>query len=433
MRIVFFVNREIFFAKEYARFFQSAKERHEVYFVSNEPLLGVDEGALVMFSKPFEAKCLLKKESIYPYYQAIKRLHPDLLHTFLKQDVGLLAYYASEHLSVPLLFSAPKEKSSAINVTKHLKPEYARRLNYHIDKLYSHVRITEADPKEDSVWEVMETVWKKSREDYLVKDVNFRDDSVLVTLENPTGEIDLLLPLDAYADYHLRIGNPVERLVISDLLKEERLFEAYRKALEKLKYQDRSEKELHDYLRRYCHLEEEETQELLSRLKRKGYVNDERYALEATESLKAQQIGPSAVKARLQKKGIRQEILNDVLQQFDNEETLEMAKEYASKAEKQIRNKSLKQKKSILKTKLLQRGYNSEVSEQVLSELDLSQDATEEDEILKKAFEKAYRRYERKYSGNKLRDNLFRYLLTQGFSYESISLLWNKYEELDYD
>lgn len=69
-----------------------------------------------------------------------------------------------------------------------------------------------------------------------------------------------------------------------------------------------------------------------------------------------------------------------------------------------------------------------EDSDTVLSNLSFEEDASLEDEVLAKAYAKVLRRYEKKYEGRTLRENILRSLLTQGFSYDKISELLERSE-----
>ena len=409
---------------------------------TEETVLIMDEGAEVTgmetcrFSRRFSPDKIIKKESVYPYYVKIKDLHLDLLHSFAHYDLGLLAYYSANKLNLPLVVTecTPMETPTSYLTKKEAGMTAAalKRLIFHVEKLTASVKHTAVSLEElndvAEVQKIYADVYEKSCSSYTVKDTNFKNDAVLVTLENPAGSLDILLPIDAYVEYHLSVGSQIEKDVISTLLREENLFQAYQGVLNKLKYRDRTVHEVDDYLKCSWHLTEADRRELLERFKAKGYLDDTQYAYQYSDALKAQKLGPSAIKAKLLKKGIALDTVNEVLREYSAEERLQAAEEYAEKVKKQVKNKSLRQKKSILKTKLLQRGYNMEDSDTVLSNLSFEEDASLEDEVLAKAYAKVLRRYEKKYEGRTLRENILRSLLTQGFSYDKISELLERSE-----
>lgn len=81
--------------------------------------------------------------------------------------------------------------------------------------------------------------------------------------------------------------------------------------------------------------------------------------------------------------------------------------------------------------RLHQRGYTNEVIDGVLNQLDFSKVDAKELEHLRKCANQAKKRYAFKSQGSDLRNRIYRYCLSQGYSHEDIYTVMNDMEDDD--
>ena len=138
-------------------------------------------------------------------------------------------------------------------------------------------------------------------------------------------------------------------------------------------------------------------------------------------------MGKNRIRRELLQKGISPQII-DELNVLSEDDQYQSALSYAKKWQQKIRDRSNNYKKEQIKSKLIQYGYDVSMAIAVVDSLDTMDNAESEKVILRKLANKAKTRYNRKYSGSQLRNNVFRYLSLQGFNYDDIYLVINEME-----
>ncbi|MEG1462761.1 MAG: RecX family transcriptional regulator, partial [Anaerorhabdus sp.] len=122
------------------------------------------------------------------------------------------------------------------------------------------------------------------------------------------------------------------------------------------------------------------------------------------------------------------EMIEEVLQ-FDDTETEEKnALRWAEKIKPTVKEKSVKMKKKILVQKLMGQGFSSDVIDKVMKSLSFVEEERQEIDNLRKVANKAKKRYEKKYSGFKLRNTVYRYCASMGFDVEDIYVILDEME-----
>ena len=242
-------------------------------------------------------------------------------------------------------------------------------------------------------------------------------------------ELRLKVSVDDYYEYGLRAHGFFGRYVYDILKTKEVQTAAYQACLRKLAIKDRSQKEIVDWLTQNTSCSLESVRISIQSLKEKGYLNDERYAREHLHSLFASLLGENEVRRRLAKKGISEYLIQKVLSQKEEQEEI-FALEYAKKVLKSS-SYSVRKTKDSIRMRLHQRGYTNEVIDGVLNQLDFSKVDAKELEHLRKCANQAKKRYAFKSQGSDLRNRIYRYCLSQGYSHEDIYTVMNDMEDDD--
>lgn len=268
---------------------------------------------------------------------------------------------------------------------------------------------------------------KHYNDEYKITDIDYKDDTVKLTLVNAINEMNILITVDSFADYGLRKDKYVNKELISELLSDELMVFAYKGAIKYLTTKDRTSKEMRSWFSDNTNLHDSQINQLMASLIRKKYLDDRRYAQSQINRLLSQLMGKHRIKRELLSKGITIDIINEFIVDTDNQQ-LQMAIAYAKKQQNKIKDRSLAYKQSQIKNKLIQYGYDVSIANEALSYLDVVKDEANEKVILRKMAQKAKTRYNRKYSGSQLRNHIYRYLTSQGFNYDDIYLVINEME-----
>ena len=125
--------------------------------------------------------------------------------------------------------------------------------------------------------------------------------------------------------------------------------------------------------------------------------------------------GPRSISSKLKQKGVANDIIQDSLYEVDDEEWIEAGMRLIHSIGHQVGKMSYKEIKQKALKKLQTHGFNQELGELVVDQLDLESTEDDQLEALKKQGIKAWRRYRRD-DDFKRRQKVKRYLFQHGFS-----------------
>ncbi|MBF8970793.1 recombination regulator RecX [Streptococcus sp. NLN76] len=189
-------------------------------------------------------------------------------------------------------------------------------------------------------------------------------------------------------------------------------------ALYYLSFQNRSKKEVHDYLAKYD-IATAQITIILKDLEADNWINDQRYCQNYLEGkIRTGNKGPYRLQEKLKQKGISPDLISQALQNLDFAPlALKEAEKLQRKYSQRLSHRNLKIK---LQQTLYQKGFDSETIRSVLPQLNWEKDSETEDTLLEKELNKALRRYQKKYDGFQLKQALTHALLRKGFEYNRI-------------
>ena len=265
----------------------------------------------------------------------------------------------------------------------------------------------------------------------VVEDVQVKQDVVQIYLQDMQGnsreDIRILMSLDDYYNEGIRKGSRLSAARLQAIQKKQEGALAWRSILKRIAVKDRTRKEVYDWLTKKTTCDIETINAIVDRLENKGYVDDERYCEENISRMKTALYGEERMIRTLHKKGIPMDMILSKLQQEPSEE-LEKAREYARRAASSISDTSLRMKQRKLKNKLMANGFRSEIADAAVASYEWEHDSAHELESLRKCAGKARKRYEKKYTGTKLRNTVYRYCSAQGYEPEDIYVILDEME-----
>ncbi len=235
---------------------------------------------------------------------------------------------------------------------------------------------------------------------------------------------------DDYFEYKFRAKQSLSEKDLESLKRISNFHNAYLRALNRLKYKDRTEHEIRETMYDEFSLIKPEVDKIINKLKRYDFINDQRYTEEFIERSQSKLQGYNKIKDGLIKVRINSFLIEENLI-YDEEKEFDLALEFASKSINSIRNHNNQQLKNKLRSRLLYRGFKSSLITRVINEIDIPYDEDQEKKLLKKDFNKIYQRYKSRYDEFEVRGRLFNYLARRGYNYEIINELLEEMENYD--
>jgi len=235
---------------------------------------------------------------------------------------------------------------------------------------------------------------------------------------------EIILYEDVIIKNNLLLTKDITLELLEKVMEENKYYEVYDISLSYIEIKMRTTKELKEYLEKKG-FESIYIKEVLERLTNEGYLNEERY-IEAyiNDKLNLTSWGPFKIRRNLLDLELEESKIEEYLSSIPYEEWKEKLEKIIDKRVKTLKNKSLYQIKTKLKLDLFNLGYQTELIEELLNNLEKN-----DDNLLEKEYTKAYNKYSKKYDGSKLKMEIKNYLYRKGFNSEDISEIINKNSE----
>ncbi|MDR1567550.1 MAG: RecX family transcriptional regulator [Streptococcaceae bacterium] len=167
---------------------------------------------------------------------------------------------------------------------------------------------------------------------------------------------------------------------------------------------------------------EEAIPEIITFLKSTALLDDVEYAQNIFESMLAsKKKGREAISYKMWQKGIKQEIIDEILVQLSADDEYDIALSYADKLITKYAHESKRAVEQKITASLMRAGFSFDLANQAVNELEITSDEAEEYEKLVQKALPVYRRISRQYDGWELRQRIFRNLAGKGFDFDLIN------------
>lgn len=226
------------------------------------------------------------------------------------------------------------------------------------------------------------------------------------------------------AEYVLLKGKSLTQEQIEEIRQYDADSKASDLAARYLSYEPRTIFEVMQYLIKR-EVSPESANNAINELSELGYLDDERYCeLFIKNDLAVGNDGPRVLNKKLAGKGVAPEIIDQALAEVDQADWLQVAVRLLKSMRQQLGRYSERELKQKINNKLLSHGFSTNLTEDVIQELDLGMDDEKQLEALKMQGIKAYKRFKR-YTGADRAMRIKRYLFSHGFSSSEIDLFLN--------
>lgn len=281
----------------------------------------------------------------------------------------------------------------------------------------------------------VEAVYQKTieeyRHQYRIDNIRMKDTLVqLYLISNQDEEVRLTVSLDDFYEMGMQRDGYLTSSQIEELRIREEAALAYQKCIRKLALKDRTCKEIYDYLTKETGCDINAINGIVDRLEEQGFLNDARLCEHQIEFMKTAGLGHDKIVRNLKKRGIPYEMIEEHLSSRMDDEK-ENAEKYARKLQLTHRHDSLRKTKEYIRNRMVSQGFSSDLSKEVVDNMDFSDNLLQEDDNLRRYVLKAYRRLEHKYKGAELRNRIFRACVNQGYQYEDITAVLDELEFID--
>ena len=230
------------------------------------------------------------------------------------------------------------------------------------------------------------------------------------------------ITLETYDDVIIK-NNILYKKEIDENLKktieeENNYYDTYNEIVKLINKKLRSEKEIKDYMNKK---QIKEQQKLIQELKKSNLINDTLYTKAFIhDRISFSNDGINKIKTELIKQGIEENIIENEIEKIDKEEQKRKLEKLITKklnSNKKYSGKIIKQK---ITNYFITQGFNKEEINEILEK-----NTTNNNEIIKKEYNKLYNKYKNKYSEEQLKYTLKQKLYQKGFSIEDINELTN--------
>lgn len=298
-----------------------------------------------------------------------------------------------------------------------LQPDDAKRIGRQAEK------DAQKYSSEDFYEQVMEVYMEALDQfaHYQITDLEKKGQLSEVTLTNPKQTFHFKLAKSTIDAYGLTRGKILDQDTFQELANRDGMRRCYNEALKALSYHDYPEAKLKVKLAEKQRYSDEQIRMALTLLSEKHLIDDFDYAHNYISRCLKRGYGFNKAKTELEKQGVKTNIIDEALSEFDDEEAYKQAMALAIKLTNKNTNRSEKALVNNVKEKLFRRGFSQDVIERVMNDAPISVSKEKSMAMLKRQYERFYKRYASKYQGRQLYNKIKSALISKGYDYEDVS------------
>ncbi len=214
---------------------------------------------------------------------------------------------------------------------------------------------------------------------------------------------------ETYTNHYLFVNKEISKKEYELLIKEDKNVKLLKYTLNLFSSKIYTEKEIILKLKQKK-AQKKEIDKIIDYLKSNHLLDDEKYATEYKEYLETKKMGKNAIIYTLKSKGVAQNILDLLV--FNEEDELQKAKCHIDILNKKYKDKSNKSKTQLIYQSLLRLGFDINLINDIIKEVELSLPNDEEKNIKKELLKANYRNLDEQ--------KIIKKLLYKGYNYELI-------------
>lgn len=276
-------------------------------------------------------------------------------------------------------------------------------------------------------------VYQQAMDDYymayqVVKIDFLQSDFVQLSVKRKQDEevIKIKIPDDDFFDLKVSVNTILDAYTVENYIHMQSYYESVIKVQRHLSKADYSSYEILQYCQRRLNLDAQTSRSIVRNFEDARLINDRQYAMEKALVWHSYGQNKLMIRKKLEKAGIRGELLEQALNQLSDTDEEVNATEMAKRLIKGIKAQSERMMRQSLINKLIKKGYSVDIAHRVGESIEID---TDEKEALRQAVAKAKRLY-----GNKALDENEKlqkvrlYCMRRGFTASQIE---NALEEIN--
>lgn len=230
------------------------------------------------------------------------------------------------------------------------------------------------------------------------------------------GDIEITTYDEIIIKNNILYKKDLDEKTIEEIKKQNEYYETYNVVLKYINKKIRSEYEIKEYIRKQ-NIKTEIEHKIIEKLKESKIINDTQYTKAYIhDRIKFSTDGPQKIKKELIKNKIDENIINNELEKIDKEELIKKLEKLINKKIKTNKTYSKKMLEQKLTTYFMNLGYKKE---DIMTIID--NNIVEDNEIIKKEYDKLYNKLKNKYEKEKLIQIIKQKLYQKGFPIEQIN------------
>ncbi|QIK57595.1 glycosyltransferase [Erysipelothrix sp. HDW6A] len=230
----------------------------------------------------------------------------------------------------------------------------------------------------------------------------------------------------------IKVGDEMSRVELSEMEDDQQVYEAYQLALKRIGLRDYTSFEMSDYLRAKFDLSENQINVVIDLLKKRRFINDERYFRDKVDYHREQLRGNQRIIDDLTKRGFDRIEIEEALSKEPYEDYLERGSLRAQNYYNTIRDGSRQQRYDRVSQHLIRQGYEYSIVREILDTIKDDYDLESEKSSLEEVIRKAWMRYSRRSeSKREVKNKVVRYVLGKGYDYDLVKEVIEEYEHED--
>ena len=243
--------------------------------------------------------------------------------------------------------------------------------------------------------------------EYKVSKIRVKNKKYYISFDQYENEI--ILTEDQMVEFRIIVGHTFSSKEFHKIKNSEKMSLYYNKVLHYIDFKPRSKKEVYNYLLN-LDVDEKSINEIIQKLIKIQYLDDERYAQSYILELIRKSKGRLYILQNLLNKGIDQELIQKYLNEYSFDEEKKNALKIVNKFISSIQKNPIKKQKMQITNKLLQEGYSFDIINYVLGEIEWTDNSNA---LLVKEYQKLLNK---EIDQNKI----IMKLLNKGFDYQDI-------------
>lgn len=246
-----------------------------------------------------------------------------------------------------------------------------------------------------------------------IKSLKIYKDKVVIKYK----DTKLDIPKEVFTSFYLYEGKDISNKEINEIKNKIKIYELYKYARRIASTHLYSEYRVREklYLKTTY---KAEVDEVINKLKDIGLINDQVLVEQYVNECKTKLLGKNKINAKLYEIGVFPELINNIY--YDDKDEYIRARSLLNKLDKTYDKYNNRRKKDKIIAALISKGYELDIALRVSEEMHYSNNKEEENK-LKKDYQKVLINYKKKYQGRELRDKIIMSLTRKGYRINDIN------------